>query len=78
MMNLRSNAELARQMDSGDDEIVSINRSGRPVTITMLGHCHHFADAETYRHNRSLQNMKAPMDKMIESMVRQQLERPKY
>ena len=46
------------------------------MSVSLLGHGHHFADAEHYPHERL--GGDTPRDFMIESARKQKLKRPKY
>jgi len=77
--NLDRNVRLARQVAGGGcvtSSVVDFDDDGRPVSL--LGHGHHFTDAESYRHDRSLQDTRTPMDDMISSVAEQGLLRPRY
>ncbi len=62
--NLSGNYEISQLFGSVSvAEIVDLDVHGCP--ISLLGHCHHFADAEK---NRRLPKEGTPMDDMIQSV----------
>ena len=72
--NLQRNVRLSRNVAGSDFEVAQFDEDGRPVSL--LGHGHHFADAENYRHERDMGV--TSMDHMIQSVIDQGLSRPKY
>ena len=75
-MNLQRNTTIPDGLVGKDACVATIDESGRPVDL--LHHGHHFADAEHYRHSRTLVNKLTPMDKMIKQVASQKLKRPQY
>ena len=74
LISLGQTVRCSRLVGGEDAERVEIGDDGRPASL--LGHGHHFVDAEQYRHERLLGD--TPMDLMIESVRKQKLRRPKY
>jgi hypothetical protein len=75
--NLDRTVHLSREVGGGrDSSMVDFDDDGRPVSL--LGHGHHFTDAEQYRYDRSLESICTPMDDMIASCEEQDLIRPRY
>ena len=75
--NLDRTVHLSREVGGGrGSSMVDFDDDGRPVSL--LGHGHHFTDAEQYRYDRSLESIRTPMDDMIASCEEQDLTRPRY
>ena len=75
--NLQRNVYYSRQLGGMDQGVVSFDEAGRPVSI--LGHGHHFADADKSRYARYGSNMPiTPMDQMIQHCKNKKLKRPQY
>ena len=71
--NLISTVKASRQFGSvANADIVEFDELGRPVSL--LGCCHHFDDADKYRHRT---NVRTPMDNMIQRVKDLGLSRPK-
>ena len=71
--NLISTVKASWQFGSvANADIVEFDELGRPVSL--LGCCHHFDDADKYRH---LTNVHTPMDNMIQRVKDLGLSRPK-
>ncbi len=71
--NLAGNVEISQLFGNASDaEIVDLDVHGHPVSL--LGHGHHFADAEKHRH---LPKEGMPMDEMIRSVKENGLTPPR-
>ena len=58
VQNLQRTVWFSKLTGGDDAELDNININGRPTSL--LGHGHHFANAESYRHNRASES--TPMD----------------
>ena len=63
-----------KKKDGGNSRLVDIDEEGRHVSL--LGHGYHFKDTESYQFDKNLSD--TPMDRMIASVAKQGLCRPKY
>lgn len=71
--NLNRNVRTCNIFGAGGDyDVVELDDIGRPVSLLNYGL--HFNDAEHHR----LQDDETPMDRMIDSCLKQGLKRPKY